>query len=116
MRNETSCIALLGAAGALTLGLGLSAAQGAPVVRGLDAQVLMQAPIPVVDAKAGVDAGGGGVAGGADAGASAGAGVGDAGAGVGGDASAGTDAGGDTSAGAGADVGADSGASKFRII
>ena len=102
MRSETSCIALLGAAGALTLGLGLSAAQGAPVVRGLDGQVLMQAPIPVVDAKAGVDAGGAGVAGGADAGVSAGAG--DAGAGAGVDA--GTDAGGGTSAGAGADVGA----------
>jgi hypothetical protein len=58
MRNGTSCTVLLGTAVALTLGFGVSMAECALIAPSLRGQTFTEAPIPVVDIKAGVNAGG----------------------------------------------------------
>jgi len=97
MRNGTSCTTLLGTASALTLMFGVSAADGALIVPNLEGQGLTEAPIPVVDIKAGANVGAG--AGGASVGAGANVGAGASGANVGADADVGAGAAGGASVG-----------------
>src|SRR5689334_25086087 len=103
MRKETTRWKLLGAAGALALGFGMSTAQAATLVQGNSAPKLTDSAIHVAEVGGSAGAGAGADASAGDSGASAGVDIGaDASADPGGDSSAGdTSSGGRTSSSGG---------------